>query len=137
MDVTQAYPMWSSSHRASDSSLIFRVHCFAKEEVVTDPVDINASWSQRTGLTSTAIFQLWKAALKDDENLLDEAIAAVHEQMMTLNQPRAERVMVLIIRRHRDAKEAFKAMLVATRSQDRPPAETRSIQPLRTADNTP
>jgi hypothetical protein len=31
--------------------------------------------------------------------------------MMSLDQPRAERVMGLIIRRNRDAKEALKAML--------------------------
>jgi hypothetical protein len=86
---------------------------FAKEEAVTEPVNISTCWSQRTGLTSTAIFQLWKAALKDDENLLNEAIVAVYEQMMSLNQPRAEQVMSLTIRRHRDAKEAFKAMLLA------------------------
>jgi hypothetical protein len=84
---------------------------YAREEAVTDSVNINASWSQRTGLTPNAIFQLWKAALKDDENLLDELIASTYQQMMSLDQPRAERVMGLIIRRNRDAKEALKAML--------------------------
>ena len=50
-------------------------------------------------------------AVKDDEKLLNAVIAGVYEQMMSLNQPRAERVMGLIIRRNRDAKEALKAML--------------------------
>jgi hypothetical protein len=70
--------------------------------------------------------ELWKTALKDDETLLDEAIASVHEQMTSLDRARAEQVMSLIIRRHRDAKEAFKAMLMAIRTQNRPPTETLS-----------
>ena len=47
----------------------------------------------------------------NDENLLDELIATLYQEMMSLDQPRAERVMGLIIRRHRDAKDALKAML--------------------------
>jgi hypothetical protein len=34
--------------------------------------------------------------------------------MMSSDQARAQRVMSLMIRRHRDAKEAFRAMLRAT-----------------------
>jgi hypothetical protein len=94
------------------------------KKAVTDPTDINTRWYKRTGLTSNAIFQLWKAALKDDERLLDEAIASVHEQMISLDPVRAEHVIGLIIRRHRDAKEAFKAMLVAIGTRNRPPPET-------------
>jgi hypothetical protein len=91
---------------------------------MTDPIDINAGRSKRTGLTSNAIFQLWKAALKDDERLLNEMIASVYEQMMSSDQARAERVMSLIIRRHRDANEAFRAMLVVIRTRNRPSPET-------------
>ena len=47
----------------------------------------------------------------------------VHEQMTSLDQARAEQVMSLIIRRHRDAKEAFKAILMAIRTQSGPPTE--------------
>ena len=74
----------------------------------------------RFGLTQDAIFRLWKTAIKDDEKLLDEAIAAVHDQMMSFDRVRAERVISLIIRRHRDAKYAFRAMLNANRRQRRP-----------------
>ncbi len=49
--------------------------------------------------------------------------ANVHEQMTSLDQARAEQVMSLIIRRHRDGKEAFKAMLMAIRTQSWPPTE--------------
>ena len=48
---------------------------------MTDPIHIKAL-STRVGLTPNAIFRLWRAAVKDDERLLDEAIAAVHDQMM-------------------------------------------------------
>ena len=81
-----------------------------------DPTDLNAHRSNRTGLSCNAIFRLWKAAVKDDEELLNAIIASVHEQMMLSNQPRAEWVMGLIIRRHRDAKDALKAILNRLRS---------------------
>ena len=64
---------------------------------------------------------------KDDERLLDEAIAAVHDQMMSLDRARAERVISLIIRRHRHAKCAFKAMLNANRGR-RPPTPVTLLQ---------
>src|SRR5262249_20455699 len=86
---------------------------------MTDSIDIKTCLPTRVGLSSHAIFLLWKTALKDDETLLDEAIVSVHEQMTSLDQARAEQVMSLIIRRHRDAKEAFKAMLMAIRTQSR------------------
>ena len=43
--------------------------------------------------------------------------------MTSLDQARAEQVMSLIIRRHRDAKGVFKAMLMAIRTQSWPPTE--------------
>jgi hypothetical protein len=90
---------------------------------MTDPINIKPL-STRVGLSSNAIFRLWRAAVKDDEKLLDEAIAAVHDQMMSLDPARAERVISLIIRRHRDAKCAFRAMLTANRRRRRPTTVT-------------
>jgi hypothetical protein len=68
---------------------------------------------RRYGLRQDAIFRLWKTTIKDDETLLDEAIAAVHDQMISFDRARADHVIELIIRRHRDAKEAFRAILRA------------------------
>ena len=73
---------------------------YRKEEAVTDPINL----SSRVALSPNAIFRLWKAALKDDERLLDDAIAAVHDQMMLSDRVRAERVISMIIRRHRHAQ---------------------------------
>jgi hypothetical protein len=69
---------------------------------MTDPINIKPL-STRVGLSSNAIFRLWRAAVKDDEKLLDEAIAAVHDQMSSPSGTRRARCS-LIIRRHRDAK---------------------------------
>ena len=92
---------------------------------MTDLTDIKTRLPTRVGLSSHAVFHLWNAALKDDETLLNEAIASVHEQMISLDQARAELVMSLIIRRHRDSKKAFKALLTAIRTQSWAPTETR------------
>jgi ribulose bisphosphate carboxylase small subunit len=56
-----------------------------------------------------------ESALKDDESLIDEAIAATYDRMISIDPVRAEQVMSLIIRRHADAKDALKDLL----SQDR------------------
>ena len=56
-------------------------------------------------------FRLWKSALKDDESLIDEAIAATYDRMIPIDPVRAEHVMSLIIRRHADAKNALKDLL--------------------------
>jgi hypothetical protein len=65
----------------------------------------------RAGLTQDGIFRLWKAAIKDDEKLLDDAIADAYDQMISSDRARAERVISLIIRRHREARDALKALL--------------------------
>jgi hypothetical protein len=95
-----------------------------RKQVVTALTDIKTRLPTRVGLSSHAIFRLWNAALKDDETLLNEAIASVHEQMISLDQARAELVMSLIIRRHRDSKKAFKAMLMAIRTQSNATLDT-------------
>ena len=121
--VTRPGRLWYSTHRRggpidSPPGLAFLGR---KEQVTTDL--IKTRLPARVGLSSHAIFRLWKTALKGDETVLDEAIASVHEQMTSLDQARAEQVMSLIIRRHRDAKEAFKAMLMAIGTQSWPPTE--------------
>jgi hypothetical protein len=66
---------------------------------------------ERFGLAPDAIFRLWRSALKDDERLIDEAIAATYNRMNSIDPVRAEQVMSLIIRRHADAKNALKDLL--------------------------
>jgi hypothetical protein len=86
---------------------------------MTEAQDTQGKLPRRFGLTQEAIFRLWKTAIKDDEKLLDEAIAAVHDQMISFDRRRAEGVIELIIRRHRDARDAFKAVLRANLAQKR------------------
>jgi hypothetical protein len=63
------------------------------------------------GLGREGIFRLWKAAIKDDEGFVDEAIRATYERMLRLDPKRAEEVMTLIIRRHSGGKQALRDML--------------------------
>jgi hypothetical protein len=66
---------------------------------------------ERVGLTREAIFRLFKAAVKDDEKLADEAIAAMYSQMISFDRVQADRVTSLIIRRQPEAVNAFKSLL--------------------------
>jgi uncharacterized protein with PIN domain len=72
---------------------------------------------KRFGLGREAIFRLWKAAIKDDERLLDEAIAETYERMVRADPTRAEEVVSLTIRRHRDAKQAFRDLLARAKAR--------------------
>ena len=65
---------------------------------------------KRFGLAQDAIYRLWKAALKDDEGLLDEVIKATYDRLSRRDPVRAEQMMSLIIRRHRDGRQALKDM---------------------------
>jgi hypothetical protein len=78
---------------------------------MTEAHNVRATISDRFGLTHDAIFRLLKTAIKDDEQLVDEAIAAVYDQMISFDRARADQVISLIIRRHREAKDAFKTLL--------------------------
>ena len=60
---------------------------------------------------TTRYSELLKTAIKDDEKLVDEAIAAVYDQMISFDRARANQVISLIVRRHREAKDAFKTLL--------------------------
>jgi uncharacterized protein with PIN domain len=72
---------------------------------------------KRFGLGRDAIFRLWKAAIKDDERLLDEAITETYERMVRVDPVRAEEVVSLTIRRHRDAKQAFRELLARAKAR--------------------
>ena len=70
------------------------------------PRQAKQAFGERFGLAPDAIFRLWRSALKDDERLIDEAIAATYDRMNSIDPVRA-----VIIRRHADAKNALKDLL--------------------------
>jgi hypothetical protein len=72
---------------------------------------------KRFGLGRDAVFRLWKAAIKDDEALLDEAITQIYERMVRIDPVRAEEVMSLTIRRDRSAKQAFKDIFARAKAR--------------------
>jgi hypothetical protein len=79
------------------------------------PREPKQALGERFGLAPDAIFRLWRSALKDDDRLIDEALAATYDRMISIDPVHAEQVMSLIIRRHVNAKDALKDLL----SQDR------------------
>jgi hypothetical protein len=78
---------------------------------MTEAQNAESILPRQFGLTDEAIFRLWRMAIKDDEELVDDAIAAVYGQMVSFDRDRAAHVMSLIVRRHREAREAFTALL--------------------------
>jgi hypothetical protein len=56
---------------------------------MTQPQATKADLPRRVGLTHEAIFRLWKMAIKDDEKLLDEAIANLYADIVSFDRARA------------------------------------------------
>jgi hypothetical protein len=83
----------------------------------TAPDNANPISDCRFGLTEDEVFRLWRTALKDDEQLVDEAIQKVYDDMVAFDRVRAECVMSLIIRRNRDAGRAFRSLLADMHKQ--------------------
>jgi hypothetical protein len=81
--------------------------------------------SLQVGLTHDAIYRLWKMAIKDDETLLDEAVANLYADIVSFDRARAERVISLTIRRHRESRDAFKALLSDLSKRRREPMDPR------------
>jgi hypothetical protein len=71
----------------------------------------DATSHRHFGLTEDEIFRLWRAALKDDDELVDDAIQKVYDDMISFDRERAETVMSLTIRRNGEAGRAFRSLL--------------------------
>jgi len=55
------------------------------------PIQPKLASGKRFGLAHDAIFRLWKSALKDDDTLIDEAIAGTYDRMISIDPVRAEK----------------------------------------------
>ncbi len=86
------------------------------------PENLNAILQsvRRSFLPKEALFRLWRAAIKDDDNLVDEIIQKVYDDMISANQERAECVMELIVRRNRAAGCMFRSLLHDTLASSGP-----------------
>jgi hypothetical protein len=73
----------------------------ASERGSSEAVNANAALHRHFGLTEDEIFRLWRAALKDDDGLVDDAIQKVYDDMTSFDRERAEAVMSMTIRRNR------------------------------------
>jgi hypothetical protein len=76
---------------------------------------------RRFGLTEGEIFRLWKAAIMDDDKLVDEVIQKVYLDMTSFDRQRAEDVMALVVRRNREALLTLRSLFEdMCKSNDRP-----------------
>ena len=66
---------------------------------------------RRSSLTKEQLFRLWRAAIKDDDKLVDELVQKVYDDMIAFNRERSEGVMELIARRNVAAQCAFQCLL--------------------------
>jgi hypothetical protein len=62
-------------------------------------------------LTGDMLFRLWRAAVKDDDTLVEETIHGMYEAMMAFDRERAEGAMDLTVRRSPIAGDAFRSLL--------------------------
>jgi hypothetical protein len=67
--------------------------------------------ASRTSLTKDQIFRLWEAAIKDDDNFVDEIIRKVYDDMTAFDSERRDIVIDLTVRRHKIAGDEFRTLL--------------------------
>ena len=70
--------------------------------IMTTPEDSNLIIQRvrRNGLTREHVFRLWRCAIIDDNELVDEVIQHTYEDMITFDCQRSECVMELMVRRN-------------------------------------
>jgi hypothetical protein len=91
--------------------------CFAlaKEDIVVQigPTESEAKprSGRRFGLTDDEMLRLWRAAIKDDDQLVDAVIEGLYDDMLSFNRERAEDMIGLTIRRDRRAAYALRSLL--------------------------
>jgi len=71
---------------------------------------------QRPTLTKEEMFDLWKAAIKDDDAFVNEVIQTVYDNLMAFNDERSQGVMELMVRREPTAPFAFQSLLRQARA---------------------
>jgi hypothetical protein len=75
---------------------------------------------RRSILTKDQVFRLWRCAIKDDDELVDNLIQHTYEDIIAFDCARAECAMGLIIRRHMAAGCVFKTLLKDVREVRNP-----------------
>jgi hypothetical protein len=70
---------------------------------------------RRPALTAEELFALFRAAVKDDQRLVDAVIGKIHDDLVAYDHERARAVMELLVRREPLAPNAFEALLTEAR----------------------
>jgi len=66
-------------------------------------------------LTTEELFGLFRAAIKDDDRIINCVIQTVYDDLMSYDRERARAVMELLVRREPLARSAFQALLTEAR----------------------
>ena len=66
-------------------------------------------------LSAEELFELFRAAIKDDDRIINSIIQTVCDDLMNYDAERARAVMELLVRREPLARSAFQALLTEAR----------------------
>ena len=80
-------------------------------ELAMNLVNMSNTPYKYPSLTGDMLFRLWRAAVKDDETLVEEMIRGMYEAMMAFDRERAEGAMDLTVRRSPTAGDTFRSLL--------------------------
>lgn len=64
-------------------------------DIAPEELDAIHQRVRQTSLTKEQVFRLWKCAIKDDDNLIDEMIQQIYEHIIAFDCQRAECVIEL------------------------------------------
>jgi hypothetical protein len=85
------------------------------ETVMNSSITADVRARRRPTLTKEEMFDLWKAAIKDDDGFVNEVIQTVYDNLMAFNDERTRNVMELMVRREPVAPFAFQSLLTQAR----------------------
>jgi hypothetical protein len=66
-------------------------------------------------LTAEELFELFRAAIKDDDRIINSVIQTVYDDLLRYDSGRARGIMELLVRREPLARSAFQALLTEAR----------------------
>ena len=74
-------------------------------------LDPQESFFRASGLNEAQVFRLFKAALKDDDALIDALIHKLYFEMKVFDRRRADDTIELVVDRDRSAPSIFRSLL--------------------------
>jgi hypothetical protein len=69
------------------------------------------NYFRKTGLKERHVFRLFKAALKNDERLIDDIVASLYAEMKAFDRERADDTIEIVVDHDPSAAARFRALL--------------------------